>query len=170
MTLLEKAKLDGKHIKPNGLSAYGCPYQHGYETEKESFSFCERHFCDDCYAREYKEPDETANTPKEIPSPEKAITCESILRGAIEATCTDRNHQYGGPERSFTAIAEMWTAYMRTCGRDIVFNDYDVAMMLSLFKVARTVTSENPKADTYIDIAGYVACAGEIACRGKKDG
>ena len=43
----------------------------------------------------------------------------------------------------------------------------DVAIMMCLLKIARIATGE-PKADNYIDLAGYSACAGEIATRGKK--
>ena len=37
----------------------------------------------------------------------------------------------------------------------------DVAMMLALLKVARIKTGV--KGDSYVDLAGYAACAGEIA-------
>ena len=89
---------------------------------------------------------------------------EEILQDAISATCTDRNLQYGAPENSFTAIAVMWTSYMNAKGYDITLYAHDVAMMLALFKVARIITSETPKPDTYTDAAGYIACAGGIAC------
>lgn len=102
--------------------------------------------------------------------PQKAINRESILQGAIECTCTDRNNQYGGPERSFAAIAEMWTAYMHCKGHDTTINAHDAAMMLTLFKAARVTTSDSPKADTYVDLAGYASCAGEIACGGSDNG
>ena len=38
----------------------------------------------------------------------------------------------------------------------------DVSMMMSLLKVARIATGR-PKADNFIDLAGYAACGGEIA-------
>lgn len=103
-------------------------------------------------------------TTAEQPEP---MTREKILDAANRCVCTDRNHQYGGPERSFTAIAEMWTAYMHCKNHDITITAHDAAMMLALFKAARVTTSETPKADTYTDLAGYAACAGEIACGGE---
>lgn len=160
MTLLEKAKQDGKRLYSWLECAIECPCTHGYESREESAAFCDGHNCEECYAREYKGHTE---------EPQKAITRESILQGAIECTCTDRNHQYGGPERSFAAIAEMWTAYMHCKGHDITITAHDAAMMLTLFKAARVTTSETPKADTYTDMAGYAACAGEIACAGGVD-
>ena len=93
-------------------------------------------------------------------------TRRRILEEATNAVCTDRNHQYGGPEQSFAAIAEMWTAYLHCSGYDITLDAHDAAMMLTLFKAARVTTSDTPKADTYADLAGYAACAGELACGG----
>jgi hypothetical protein len=98
------------------------------------------------------------------------VTRRQILEEAINAVCTDRNNQYGGPEKSFTAVAEMWTAYMHCKGHDITIDAHDAAMMLTLFKAARVTTSDSPKADTYVDLAGYAACAGELACGGSDNG
>ena len=78
--------------------------------------------------------------------------------------CHDRNTQYGEPEDSFRAIAEFWETYVRekcvTPGASVCIQPADVAMMMVLLKVARTFCGT--KADTYIDIAGYAACAAEI--------
>ena len=41
----------------------------------------------------------------------------------------------------------------------------DVAMMMVLLKVGRLMTGDY-LADNYVDICGYVACAGEIARKG----
>lgn len=106
---------------------------------------------------------------KQIGEPiEKKITREEILREAIRTVCEDRNSQYGEPEDSFRAIAEFWKTYVRegcvSPGADVCIRAEDVAMMMVLFKVARAIYGT--KADTYIDIAGYAACAGEIALDG----
>ena len=98
------------------------------------------------------------------------VTRRQILEEATRAVCTDRNNQYGGPEQSFSAIAEMWTAYLRCAGHGITLYAHDVALMLAAFKLARAITSENPKIDTYADLAGYAACAGELACGGADNG
>ena len=37
----------------------------------------------------------------------------------------------------------------------------DVAVMMGLLKVARIATGSNP--DSFVDLAGYAACAGEVA-------
>ena len=41
-----------------------------------------------------------------------------------------------------------------------LFTSKDVAMMMALLKVARIKAGD--KADSFIDLAGYAACAGEI--------
>lgn len=102
---------------------------------------------------------------KQIGEPiEKKITREEILREAIRTVCEDRNTQYGEPEDSFRVIAEFWTTYVREkCAAknsDVCISSEDVGMMMVLFKVARAIGGT--KADTYIDIAGYAACAAEI--------
>lgn len=93
------------------------------------------------------------------------ITREYILREAARIVCHDRNTQYGEPEDSFRAIAELWETYVReNCvspGADVCIQAADVALMMVLLKVARTFGGT--KADTYIDIAGYAACAAETA-------
>ena len=99
---------------------------------------------------------------------QEKITREYILREAARIVCGDRNEQYGEPEDSFRAIAEFWETYVRevcvSTGADVCIQAEDVAMMMVLLKVARTFSGT--KADTYIDIAGYAACAGEIALDG----
>ena len=99
---------------------------------------------------------------------QEKITREYILREAARIVCGDRNEQYGNPEDSFRAIAEFWETYVRercvSKGANVCIQAEDVAMMMVLLKVARTICGT--KADTYIDIAGYAACAGEIALDG----
>ena len=99
---------------------------------------------------------------------QEKITREYILREAARIVCGDRNAQYGEPEDSFRAIAEFWETYVReecvSTGAVVCIQEADVAMMMVLLKVARAIYGT--KADTYIDIAGYAACAGEIAIDG----
>lgn len=86
-------------------------------------------------------------------------TRKSILDDAAQCVCTDRETQYGTPENNFAVIAELWNVY-KPCG----FVAHDVAMMLALLKIGR-IASGQAKADNYIDLAGYAACAGEIALK-----
>ena len=63
---------------------------------------------------------------------------------------------------------DIYIAVCDICGDDIgPFEDFydavdakDVAMMLALLKVARIHNGD--KMDSFIDLAGYAACAGEI--------
>lgn len=89
----------------------------------------------------------------------KPATRKTILDAAEKCVCNDRQDQYGKPEDSFSAIADLWTAYL-DIGREIT--PVDVAQMMILLKVGRA--KENPKhQDNWVDMAGYAACAGEIA-------
>lgn len=81
-----------------------------------------------------------------------------ILEKAKECVCGQRTTDYGKPEDNFRTIADLWTVYK---GGKIVFTSQDVAMMMTLMKIARTVGG-NGSNDCFVDIAGYAACAGEI--------
>lgn len=84
------------------------------------------------------------------------MTREEILANAKQCVCGGREQDYGTPENSFRKIAALWTAY-----KEEIFTPKDVAMMLALLKVARIYAGD--KADSFVDLAGYAACAGEIA-------
>lgn len=84
-----------------------------------------------------------------------------ILKKANECVMGDREQDYGSPEDNFDIIAKLWSTYL-----DFDITAVDVAMMMSLLKVAR-VKSGRLHEDNFIDLAGYAACAGEIA--GGKD-
>lgn len=79
-----------------------------------------------------------------------------ILEAARVCVCGEREQDYGTPEDSFALIASLWTVYLNT-----PITPKDVAMMMALLKVARIKRGD--KADSFIDLAGYAACAGEIA-------
>ena len=94
----------------------------------------------------------------------------SVLDEAKSCVCTDRNSQYGEPEDNFKVIAELWTQYLtRSCGALMKpLTDYDVGMLMTLFKIGRMETGVH-KRDSFVDAIGYLACAAEIALRGKGD-
>ena len=96
-------------------------------------------------------------------------TRKKILEDAIYCVCTDRKQQYCKPENSFSVIADFWLLYIKhKYDIDIELTAADAAMMLALFKVARGVTATTQKLDTYVDICGYAACAGELECKEEK--
>lgn len=79
-----------------------------------------------------------------------------ILEAARVCVCGEREQDYGSPENNFEMIARLWTVYTGH-----TFTQKDVAMMMALLKAARIKSGE--KADSFVDLAGYAACAGEIA-------
>lgn len=81
-----------------------------------------------------------------------------ILDNAKRCVCGQREQDYGSPENNFERIAALWNAYLGAKTVDAV----DVAMMLALLKVARIKTGRGT-VDSFVDLAGYAACAGEIA-------
>lgn len=94
------------------------------------------------------------------------MTREEILAAAKQCVCGDRDQDYGSPETSFNMIAALWEPYLRQkCVNpdgDVCITGADVGAMMCLFKLARIATGRF-KADSYIDAAGYIACAGEAA-------
>ena len=77
-----------------------------------------------------------------------------ILNIATARVCA-RSQDYGEPEDNFTEIAEYWSVYLGTH-----VSALDVAHMMLLLKIARSGAVGS--IDTYVDMAGYAACAGEI--------
>lgn len=93
-----------------------------------------------------------------------------ILDNAKKCVCGQREQDYGKPEDNFATIGLLWGVYLRAAHPKLqkVFapnevTPKDVAMMMALLKVARAATGDTP--DTFVDLAGYAACAGVIATR-----
>lgn len=86
------------------------------------------------------------------------MTRKEILAAAESCVCGDRDKQYGAPEDSFAAIADLWNAYIL---RKTRLSPKDVANMLILMKVARNLCGRE-KDDNWVDIAGYAACGAEV--------
>ena len=113
---------------------------------------------------------ETVETPTDhIAEAGKKVSRADILDRAKAIVTGEREKQYGKPEDNFAAVAQMWEVYLRSqCvgeGADVCIAPEDVAMMMVLLKVGRLMTGDY-LADNYVDICGYVACAGEIAGKG----
>lgn len=107
-----------------------------------------------------------AEDAKEMNVPtEKHTSRGVILDEAKQTVCSDRNKQYGEPEDNFAVIASYWNTYL-AYGVKRELTAEDVANMMVLFKMGRITTQAEAKRDSYVDAAGYIACAGEIAMRG----
>jgi len=85
------------------------------------------------------------------------MTRKECLDAAAKCVLQDRASQYGNVERNFERIADLWEAYLHA-----PISPLDVAMMMSLLKIARA--KANPgHADSFVDLAGYAACGAECA-------
>lgn len=105
-------------------------------------------------------PTDNANAPTDhIRESAKMLSRADILDCARIAVTREREQQYGKPEDNFAIIAKLWSAYMGDS-----FTPLDVAMMMALLKIARIRTGVGT-VDSFVDLAGYAACAGEIAGR-----
>lgn len=95
---------------------------------------------------------------------EEQPTRRKCLEKAIEVVCKDRNDSYGNPENNFGVMADFVTDYLHARNllpKEKSLTDEDAAVISILFKVARRASGRY-KEDTYIDIAGYAACAMEV--------
>lgn len=81
---------------------------------------------------------------------------EEVLIKANGCVNGPREHEYGTPDRSFSNIAKLWSAY-----KDVEFTPTDAAIMLALLKVAR-IKGNEASLDSFVDGAGYFACAAEV--------
>ena len=87
---------------------------------------------------------------------------EELLKAAIERVQAG-SKEYGRAEDNFALIAAYWNEYIlgrQDYTKSDLLEPTDVAAMMILFKIARSVTGK-PKIDTWLDIAGYAACAVE---------
>ena len=73
-----------------------------------------------------------------------------------------REQEYGNKKINHDNIPVLWSAYLGT-----KLSAHDVAILMLLLKIART-KSGNPTEDTYIDMVGYSAIAGEV-CENNKE-
>lgn len=85
-----------------------------------------------------------------------------ILAEAERCVCGKREQDYGSPEDNFSTIGRFWTTFLQaryTNAPEITAED--VSDMMALLKLARIAKGHS--IDSFVDLAGYAACAGEIA-------
>lgn len=84
----------------------------------------------------------------------------------VASIVKERGDNHGvDKETSFDLIAAFWEAYMKGKqqfhgGRS--FNGKDVANLMVLLKIARSISGQYNE-DDFVDMAGYAVCAAEIA-------
>ena len=121
---------------------YNCPR---CGKEQTTWKGTLRGLCEECETALNKGFGEQANSP--------ATKRQWCLEEAMKIVCKDRDGQYGTPEDNFSMIANLWSAYL-----DKGINTVDVAMMMSLLKIARIKGSGYRSTDSFVDLAGYAAC------------
>ncbi len=89
---------------------------------------------------------------KDLNVSDTIMKCLSELDN-VKDILIEREHQHGSPDENFKAIAMMWSAYL---GKPI--NEMDVAIMMTLFKIARLGTGK-VKSDSLRDLIGYQTIA-----------
>ena len=89
----------------------------------------------------------------------------NILKKAQETINGNRQDSYGNPEDSFSIIAEYWTTYLQAqkviTNSEIKINKKEVAVMMTLLKIART-SGQKYSEDNYCDGIGYLALADDM--------
>jgi hypothetical protein len=79
-----------------------------------------------------------------------------ILQSATDLY-QERGMHYGHPSDNMARAARLISAYL-----EMPVEDYQVAIILSLVKIARTI-EDSQKIDTWIDAASYLAISGQLA-------
>lgn len=104
--------------------------------------------------------------PQQAPNPNNTLSVEGarnkFLSKVQDIVNYDRNAQYGSAEDSFLTIADLWATYLYArFGFTGDLTAVDVAAMMDLMKTARIATNPTHM-DSWVDKAGYAACAGGI--------
>ena len=98
------------------------------------------------------------------------MTAREIAQRAAELVSGDREAQHGDKMENFSNIAALWNAWIdvqQDMHGKVFLNVEDVAAMMVLLKLARTVIGKQ-NLDDYVDACGYAACMGEVAQRLKE--
>ena len=87
---------------------------------------------------------------------------DEILNRAKECICKERQAEYGDAKVNFSLVGLLWEDYLSLINPNISIDAEDVAIMMALLKIARIATGSGT-ADSFVDLAGYAALAGEIS-------
>lgn len=88
---------------------------------------------------------------------------ESVLQEAERIINGERAKAYGDSVyNDFKTIGELWSVVLNTRhGTSVVVSSDDVAMMMLLLKVSRSIKNTTHR-DSLVDIAGYAGCAAKL--------
>lgn len=110
---------------------------------------------------------------------DKREIAQNTLQTALDVVMKQRQNAHGDAEDSFSMIADLWDAYLRSAhdkaihqpveplldGRKFRLSAFDVAQMMVLLKIARSVHGDKSHADHYVDAAGYSALAAMLGAK-----
>jgi hypothetical protein len=93
------------------------------------------------------------------------VRAGDILTTAAGIVEGSRQQTHGQKERSFNTIASFWNTYLRARGISTcrLLEGFDVAQMMALLKMARSIEGDATHVDHFLDGAAYVALAGELS-------
>jgi len=118
-------------------------------------------------AREKPGPENTeglkTKVRKELPQSHKKLSRACILLDALKVINGEHQDQYGDPKDSFNLIADFWSTYLSANAEDghvVIVGAKDVAIMMTLFKLAREMHQH--KKDNLVDACGYLALAADM--------
>ena len=99
-------------------------------------------------------------TPGVAVSAVKHFGKNKMRHGEILQSATDlyseRGLSYGHPSDNMARAARLISSYL-----EVPVEDYQVAVILSLVKIARTI-EDGSRVDSWIDAASYLAIAGQL--------
>ncbi len=81
-----------------------------------------------------------------------------VLEAAHSLVYGDRQGDYGPPHENFANIAQRWSQLL-----GVNLEPWMVGVMMADLKIARIATAKKATPDTFVDICGYAALAGELA-------
>ncbi|MHA2068899.1 MAG: DUF6378 domain-containing protein [Candidatus Thorarchaeota archaeon] len=85
-----------------------------------------------------------------------------ILDGAKDLICGDRNRQYGEPGPQLGLAGKLYRLWYEAGGHK--YSDAHCEAVHQIFtKLSRLAFGEVGKLDTYMDLVGYAAIAGQLA-------
>ena len=91
------------------------------------------------------------------------MKAHEIAGAAAELLTGERQKTHGEKRVNHENIAGLWSAYLsRRIDRDAPLTGADVALMMVLLKVARTLAGVHND-DDFVDAVGYAAIAGELS-------
>lgn len=92
---------------------------------------------------------------------------QGTLQAADKVINGERQDQYGHPEDSFAKVARYWQAYLENREAEKKIDAKDVALMMTLFKIARE-QGQAHKGDNCVDACGYLAIYNDRLCEKEK--